>query len=249
MLAFEIRHTLRRTHRIIVLSERLRAIFASDSILDEHISVVWTDLSFALNDPLPGRRLSKDEPVRLLFLSNLIQPKGHYDALEAVAIFRKTTAMRLEAIFARHSLSSADAPLQMSPMKATARFHEYVAENDLQNVGRYVGPVIGKPERRLLETSDFFLLPTWQFTEGQPAAIIEAMAYGCVVISTGYRVIPDMVVDGISGVLIETGRTGALPPFEKSSSNLIATKRWVDRYEKFFTMRRHLDAIIPLLKA
>lgn len=98
MLAFEVRHTLRQTHRIIVLSERLRAIFASDSTLDGHISVVWTGPSFALNDPLPGRRLSKDEPVRLPFLSNLIQFKGHYDVLEAVAIFRKTTAIRLEAI-------------------------------------------------------------------------------------------------------------------------------------------------------
>lgn len=80
-------------------------------------------------------------------------------------------------------------------------------------------------------------------------AVIEAMAYGCVVISTDYRVIPDMVVDGILGVFIEAGRTGSLLPFEKSSSNLTATKRWVDHYEKFFTMRCHLDAIIPLLKA
>lgn len=161
-----IRHILRRTHRIIILSERLRAIFAFDSTLDGPILIVWTGLSFALNDKIPGRRLSKDEPVRLLVLSNLIQSKGYYDVLEAVAIFRKTPAMRLEAIFAGHFLSSAGAPVQMSPKKAAARFHEYVAESDLRDVVRCVGPVVGKPKRRLLETSKFFLLPTKYFTEG-----------------------------------------------------------------------------------
>lgn len=251
---FVIRHTLRRTHRIIVLSERLRAMFAFDPTLDGRISVVWTGLSFALNDPLPGRRLSKDGPVRLLFLSNLIQSKGYYDVLEAVAILRKTTAMRLEAIFAGHFLSSADDLVQMSPKQAEARFHEYVAENDLQDVVRYVGPVIGEQKRRLLETSDFFLLPTKYFTEGQPAAIIEAMAYGCVVISTDYRAIPDMVVNGISGVLIEAGRPDRIAAaireiLAEPDRYEAMSQAAVDRYEKFFTMHRHLDAIIPLLRA
>ena len=128
---FVIRHTLWRTHRIVVSSEQLRAMFAFDSTLDRRILVVWTGPSFVLNDPLSGRRLSKDEPVRFLFLSNLIQSKGYYDVLEAAAIFRKTTAMRLEAIFAGPFLSSADAPVQISPKKAAARFREYVAESRL----------------------------------------------------------------------------------------------------------------------
>lgn len=251
---FAIRHTLRRTHRIIVLSERLRAMFAFDPTLDGRISIVWTGMSFALNDPPHGRRLSKDGPVRFLFLSNLIQSKGYCEVLEAVAILRKTTAIRLEAIFAGYFLSSADDPVQISPEKAETRFHEYVAESDLQDVVRYVGPVIGKPKRRLLETSDFFLLPTKYFTEGQPAAIIEAMAHGCVVISTNYRAIPDMVVDGITGVLTEANRPDRIAA---SIREILAepdlyeamSRASVDRYEKFFTMQRHLDTIIPLLKA
>lgn len=115
---------------------------------------------------------------------------------------------------------------------------------------RYVGPVIGEPKRRLLETSDFSLLPTMYFTKGQPLAIIEAIAYGCVVISTDYRAILYMVVDGISGGLIEAGRIAAfireiiVEPDRYEEVSQAA----VDRYEKFFTMQRHLDAIIPLLK-
>ena len=229
-------------------------MFAFDPTLDGRISIAWTGLSFSLNDPPHGRRLSKDGPVRLLFLSNLIQSKGYYEVLEAVAILRKTTTMRLEAIFAGYFLSSADDPIHMSPKEAEARFHEYVAERDLQDVVRYVGPVVGEPKRRLLETSDFFLLPTKYFTEGQPAAIIEAMAHGCVVISTDYRAIPDMVVDGITGVLIEANRPDRIAAsiqeiLAESNRYETMSRAAVDRYEKFFTMQRHLDTIIPLLEA
>lgn len=51
------------------------------------------------------------------------------------------------------------------------------------------------------------------------------MSYGCVVISTDYRAIPDIAGDGISGVLVEAGWIRSPLPFEKSSLNLIATKR------------------------
>lgn len=128
----------------------------------------------------------RDEPVRLLLLSDLIPSRGYYDVLEAVTILRKMTARRLEAIFAGYFLSSTADPVPTSPEKAEARFHEHVAENDLQDIVCYVEPGVGKVQCRLLETGDFPLLLTKYFTEGQPAAIIAAMAYGCVVISTDY---------------------------------------------------------------
>ena len=250
---FVIRHTLRRTHRIIVLSERLRAMFAFDPTLDGRISVVWTGLPFALNNPPRGRRCPKDRSVRLLFLSNLIQSKGYYDVLEAVAILRKTMAPRLEAVFAGRFLSSPDDPVQMSPEKLRVGFDKYVMENDLQDVVRYVGPVTGEAKQGLLETSDFFLLPTQYFTEGQPAAIIEAMAYGCVVLSTGYRAIPDMVVDGVTGVLMEPHRPDRIAAcirelLAEPDRYEAMSQASIDRYEQFFTMQRHLNTIIPLLE-
>lgn len=249
---FLIRHTLRRTRCIIVLSERLRDMFAFDLTLRERTAVVPNSPSFALNAPSRGRHLRQDRPVRLLFLSNLIQSKGYFDVLEAVTILQKTTAMRLEAIFAGHFLSSPDDSVPMSPEQAEVKFHEYVAANGLKDIIRYVGPVIGEAKRRLLETSDFFLLPTRYFTEGQPLSLIEAMSYGCVAISTNYRAIPDLVVDGVTGVLIEAGRPDQIAgiiqrivahphQYEKMSQAAI------DRYEKFFTLQRHLDMILPFL--
>ena len=250
---FLIRHTLRRTRCIIVLSERLRDMFAFDSTLRGRVAVVPNGLPFALNASPRGRRLDQGRPVRLLFLSNLIQSKGYFDVLKAGAILRKTMGIQSEVVFAGHFLSSPDDPVPMSPEQAEARFHEHVAANDLTGVARYVGPVTGKAKRRLLEASDFFLLPTRYFTEGQPVSIIEAMAHGCVVISTDYRAIPDMVIDRITGVLIEPGRPDRIADAVRQivaepDRYAAMSQAAVERYEKFYTMGRHLDALIPLLE-
>ncbi len=252
-LRFLIRHTLRRTCRIIVLSEQFRGMFDFDPTLKERIAVVPNGPPFIPNAARRRRRLSRERPVRLLFLSNLIQSKGYFDVLEAAAILRKTTAIPLEAVFAGRFLSSPDDPVPMSAAEAETRFHKYVAANRLESVVRYAGPVVGEEKRRLLEAGDFFLLPTCYFTEGQPVSIVEAMAYGCVVIATDYRAIPDMVIDGVTGMLIEYGRPDRIADAVR---RIVAepdryeamSQAAVERYERRFTLQRHLDAIVPLLK-
>ena len=248
-----IRQTLRRTHCIIVLSTTLRGMFDFAPVLKGRIVVVPTGLAFPLNGRPQGRRLRQGQPVRILFLSNLIQSKGYFDVLEAVTILLKRTTIRLEAVFAGHFLTSSDDPVPMSPQRAEMKFHEYVVANGIEKVARYVGAVSGEAKRHLLETSDFFVLPTRYFTEGQPAAIIEAMSHGAVVISTNYRAIPDMVVNGVTGVLLESARPDQIAdavqrivthPKQYETMSQAA----VDRYEKLFTMGRHLDMIVPLLK-
>ena len=251
---FLIRHTLRRTHRIVVLSERLRGMFDFDPTLKERIAVVPNGLPFLLNTVTQGRRLRRDRPVRLLFLSNLIQSKGYLDVLKAVAILRKTTAIPLEAVFAGRFLSFPDDPEPMSPKGAEAKFHEYVAANDLEDIVRYLGPVVGEAKRRVLETSDFFLLPTGNFFEGQPISIIEAMAYGCVVISTDYRAIPDMLIDGATGTFVEYSRPDRIADAVRRivmepGKYEAMSKAACGHYARNFTMQRHLDMLIPLLES
>jgi len=54
-----------------------------------------------------------------------------------------------------------------------------------------------------LALADLFLLPS--FIEGMPVSIIEAMRSGLPVISTRVQGIPDVVVDGVTGILIDPG--------------------------------------------
>jgi glycosyltransferase involved in cell wall biosynthesis len=50
--------------------------------------------------------------------------------------------------------------------------------------------------------TDIFLMPT--YVEAFGMAIVEAMAFGIPVISTNYFAIPEIIEDGVSGVLIDT---------------------------------------------
>jgi glycosyltransferase involved in cell wall biosynthesis len=60
----------------------------------------------------------------------------------------------------------------------------------------------------LLEAADLFVLPSR--SEGQPNAVIEAMAMGLPVVATRVGGVPELVEDGVEGLLVEAGSAVAL---------------------------------------
>jgi len=52
---------------------------------------------------------------------------------------------------------------------------------------------------RILTQTDIFLLSS--ILEGQPLAIVEAMAYGCPIVSTAVGGVPELITDGVNGLL------------------------------------------------
>ena len=250
---FLIRHTLRRVHRIIILSQRLRDMYAFDSSLQERIVVVMNCPSEELKGRPRHRDRQMDRVVRLLYLSNLIQSKGYFDVLEAVSILKRTTSMRLEAIFAGCFFSSPDDERTMLPEEAQALFFKRVEAENLLDVVRYLGSVSGEEKRHLLDISDFLLLPTNYINEGQPISIIEAMSYGCVVIATDFRSIPDLVVHRETGILIDYGRPEQIADAIRwivtdAGKYTTMSRAAVERYEQKFTIDRHLDAMVSVLE-
>lgn len=71
-----------------------------------------------------------------------------------------------------------------------------------------VGPEYGDQIKARLQEADVFVLPS--FLEGQPIAIIEAMAAGVPVIGTTIGAVPDLVRDGVEGRVVEPGDVAAL---------------------------------------
>lgn len=61
---------------------------------------------------------------------------------------------------------------------------------------------------KLVRTADVFVLPS--FVEGLPISLLEAMALGVPCISTNINAIPEAVIHGKTGCLIEAGDAGAL---------------------------------------
>ncbi len=90
-----------------------------------------------------------------------------------------------------------------------AEYDEIVAEFEAAGLSAaMVGPEYGDQIKCRLAQADIFVLPS--FLEGQPIAIIEAMASGLAVVGTSIGAVPDLIRDGIEGRVVEPGDADAL---------------------------------------
>ena len=60
----------------------------------------------------------------------------------------------------------------------------------------------GEQKRKLLKECYIFALPTRYPNEGQPISILEAMGNGMFIITTNHAGIPDIVEDGVNGIVM-----------------------------------------------
>jgi len=64
----------------------------------------------------------------------------------------------------------------------------------------FCGAFSGREElTRIMSNTDVFLLSS--ILEGQPLVVVEAMAYGCPIVSTNVGGIPELIHDGVNGLL------------------------------------------------
>lgn len=88
-------------------------------------------------------------------------------------------------------------------------YAEIVAEFEAAGLGDcLVGPEYGEQIKARLAEADVFVLPS--YLEGQPIAIIEAMASGVPVVGTTIGAVPDLIRDGVEGRVVEPGDVAAL---------------------------------------
>lgn len=65
----------------------------------------------------------------------------------------------------------------------------------------YLGWIDGATKQEYLKKCDILVLPSYY--EGFPVSVVEAMAYGCGVVATRVGAIPEIIEDGVDGILIE----------------------------------------------
>jgi glycosyltransferase involved in cell wall biosynthesis len=90
---------------------------------------------------------------------------------------------------------------------------------------KYLGWINEQQRDALFRGADIFVLPS--YAEGMPMSILEAMSYCLPIISTPVGGIPELVVDGETGFLVEPGDLQSL--FEKIT-DLVTNKAKRDRF-------------------
>jgi glycosyltransferase involved in cell wall biosynthesis len=248
-----VRATLRRADRILVLGERLRPVFGFEPAVAGRISVVPNGYPEADEPRAAPKTLPAGGPVRLLYLSNLIESKGYLVVLAAVRLLRdRLGADAVRCDFHGAFMASGDDARVRGAAHGRALFESFVAEHGLEGVVRWHGVTTGAAKRAALEASHVFVLPTAYENEGQPVSIIEAMAHGCVVVSTDFRAIPELVDDGVTGVLVPYGTpeviAAAVEGLVRDPVRYEAMSRAaLHRFQARFTRARHLERLVAEL--
>lgn len=185
----------------IVLSKSLKKIFQG-MINDDKIFVVenCVDNQYLLTDQEMKEKLStleRKKVLHVLWLSNFIRSKGYPLVLEMAKAEKERVdagrEIRLHFDFAGKFFEDSEKEY----------FESYIKDNKLEKYVTYHGIVGGEGKRNLLKLCDIFALPTRYPNEGQPISILEAMGNGMFIITTDHAGIPDIITDGVNGIVLK----------------------------------------------
>lgn len=184
----------------IVLSKSLKKIFEG-MIDDDKIFVVenCVDDQYLLTDQEIEEKLAAlmDKKVlHVLWLSNFIRSKGYPFVLEMAKAEKERVDAGGEKRF------HFDFAGKFFEDSEKEYFESYIKDNKLEEYVTYHGIVGGEEKRKLLKECYIFALPTKYPNEGQPISILEAMGNGMFIITTDHAGIPDIVEDGVNGIVI-----------------------------------------------
>ncbi len=233
---------LKRTDCAIVLGDRLRPMVARWFSADR-IEVVTNGTEF---DPYQGRAVDKSfqhaPPVRITYMSNIDAAKGILILLEALqSLMGDTAPFRLTVAGAWTA----------GGLTVKDTLDDLIQRGSLRDVVHLSGIVRGADKEALLQETDIFVLPS--LAEAQPKSILEAMSAACPVVSTRVGAIPETVVDGETGLLVEKED---VPQLAAALRKLIEDPKLREKmgragrnmYERYYTKEKHIDNIIRVFK-
>jgi glycosyltransferase involved in cell wall biosynthesis len=178
--------------------------------------------------------------LRLVFISNMMKPKGWPLTIEAANILNKLN-VDFSLTFAGSWPSD----------KEKNEFFDLVTKYKLNDKISYAGYINTNEKNKLLANSDILVFPTEYKFEALPRVIIEAFEYGLPVITTRYGSIPDMVIHNKTGFLLSgnsakeiAGHIAAL----SDKRHLVnigreSRKRFLDNYELSIFKNNFLNII------
>jgi len=178
-------------------------------IAEERVNVVPNFAQDYLFSSTPEiiNKFSDTQPLRILFMSSLVEKKGYNELADAFFLLSDEAKKRVVIDFAGRFDSQSEETMFLSKIAGVEGL-------------RYHGIVDGDTKKSIFSKSHVFCLPS-SFLEGQPISILEAYASGCVVLTTGQSGILDIFEDGVNGFEIhETSAHAICSVIEKAILNM-----------------------------
>lgn len=198
---------LMKPDKLLVLSQSWKEWFQNIGIPAEKIEILHniTETPIKLPYELDGK-------MHLLFLGELGQRKGVFDLLKGIANHKESFKNKII--------------LRIGGNKNEDKLKKFILDNDLSDFVFFEGWVSGNKKKELLNWADIYVLPS--FNEGLPIGILEAMSYGCAIISTPVGGIPEVVIPNKNGLLVEAGNSESIA----KAINTLIEKHNLDSYRQ-----------------
>ena len=129
----------------------------------------------------------KNDVLRIIFLSRVMEQKGIFDLLDAVTEINENTRVDLD-IFGQLVLSKQE----------TEMMNKYLSENI-----KYFGPLEHSKVVKVISNYDLFVFPTRFACEGVPGVIVESLIAGIPVLTSNFPQAPLILNDGSDSLFFE----------------------------------------------
>jgi glycosyltransferase involved in cell wall biosynthesis len=236
------RATLRRVARCVVLAECLKFNFErflpSECIVSAYLGIASTPHPATF----PGRAEASGT-ITVLYLSTLVESKGILVLLRSLP---KVLSARKDVRFIVAGGWSWDSA-EVKP-----RVDRFLSQEKYANAVSFIGPVQGNEKLRVLQAADLFVLPT--LVDTAPLVLLEAMRAGLPIVATDVGAIPEIVSDGVNGLICEKGNPEDLADkiiylAERPILRQQMSQESLERFENLFTAEKFAGRMIDIFES
>ncbi|WNJ96089.1 glycosyltransferase family 4 protein [Vibrio ruber] len=219
----KIRQLIYNADAFIVLSQSWREYIESILESPQQANLVVLP-NFAVVAPSPQ---SEGQQNHVLFLGALIERKGIFDLLQALR-------------------ELPDVVLHVGGGGDVARFQQAVAEYGVEKQLVFHGWIDHEKKAQLMAETQLLVLPS--YNEGLPVVILEAMAAGLAVLSTPVGGIPEVIIPGQTGYLVEPGKVEQLTDAIRQALHDDSRSAMADNARALYQQNYDVSVVMPRLE-